>query len=159
MLDYVSNTAPSCIRLNFIHLISQSVKCVNAFQLHDGFLYLRVHVPVDETRSIVVQSNNAQDFASISTSKKSLYVFVLRKLSDFRDITLSRVEVGRKFTTLYYSHRGTAEVLILCGCSLIVFCAVGGWWLFGILIGKKVVQSSLGCAPNRRDRARSIRIN
>ena len=124
------------------------------FQLHEGYLDLSVSVPAGETRSMVIQYKNAQGFASISTSKSSLYVYVLRTISDFRDITLSRVQVGRTFTALYYAHRMTA-LLILGGCGLILFCiTVGGWRLVVMMRRRNVVQAALGRAPeSTRSRA------
>ncbi len=99
------------------------------FQLHDGFLDVPVPVAAGETRSLVIRYQDAQDLASVNTSKSSLYVYVLRYISDFRDITLSRVQVGRKFTALYYANRLKAELLIVGGFGLIVFCIFGGWRL------------------------------
>ncbi len=99
------------------------------FQLHDGYLDLHVLVPAGETRSVVIQSGTALDFASISTSKLSLYVFALRYISDFRDITLSRLRIGQSFITLYYTHRLTAELFLLGACGLIVLGLAGGWRL------------------------------
>jgi hypothetical protein len=118
------------------------------FQLHDGYLDFHLPVPAGETRSIVIQYQSAEDIASISTSKSSPYVYVLRTISDFRDITLSRVQVGRAFTALYYAHRVTAELLILGGCGLIVFCiTVGGWGLVVIMRRKNVVKQPSDTLP------------
>jgi hypothetical protein len=114
------------------------------FQLHEGYLDFRLLIPAGETRSIVIQYQNATDFATISTSKRSLYVYFLRKISDFRDITLSRVQVGRAFTILYYTHRMIAKLLILGACGLIIFCTVGGCKLAVIMRRKSAVQVALG---------------
>jgi hypothetical protein len=120
-----------------------------SFQLHEGYLDLHLLVPAGETRSIVIQYKNATDFASINTSKRSLYVYALRNISDFRDITLSRVQVGRAFTTLYYTHRVTAELLILGACGLMVFCTVGVWRLAVIMRRKNNVRVTRGRLPER----------
>jgi hypothetical protein len=118
------------------------------FQVNEGYLDLRVPVPAGQTRSIVIQYQSSQNFASISISKSSPYVYVLRTISDFRDTTLSRVQVGRAFTTLYYAHRTTAELLILGGCGLIVFgITVGGWGLVVIMRRKNVAKQSSDTPP------------
>jgi hypothetical protein len=129
------------------------------FQLNEGYLDLRVPVPAGQTRSIVIQYQSSQNFASISISKSSAYVYVLRTISDFRDTTLSRVQVGRAFTTLYYAHRTTAVLLILGGCGLIVFCTVGSWRLIVMIRGRNVVQAALGHAPDRQDLKRGMHIS
>jgi hypothetical protein len=121
-----------------------------SYQQHEGHVDLHLLVPAGETRSIVIQYENATDFASISTSKRSLYVYALRTISDFRDITLSRVQVGRAFTTLYYTHRMTAKLLILAACGLIVFCTVGGWKLAAIMRRRNNVQVTLGRLADRQ---------
>lgn len=118
------------------------------FQLHEGYLDLGVPVPAGQTRSIVIKYQSAQALASISTSKSSPYVYILRTVSDFRDITLSRVQVGRAFTALYYAHRATAELLILGGCGLIVFCiTIGSWGLIVIVRRKNVVKPPSDSPP------------
>jgi hypothetical protein len=91
------------------------------FQLRGGYLDLSVAVPAGEDRSVVVQYKNDLNLASISTSKSSLGVYVLREVSDLRDITLSKYYVGRALTDYYYKHEISPLMVIGCGCALIVF--------------------------------------
>ena len=110
------------------------------FQLRAGYLKFQVVVPAGETRSIVIQYGITPDFASIGTSKSSLYVYVLREVSDFRDLALSRVQLGRAFTSLYYTHRATAELLILSGFGVVMLCTIVGWMVVAMIRRKNVVQ-------------------
>ena len=43
------------------------------------------------------------ELASVSVDRDSMYVSVIRRLSDFRDLTLSKTRLGRQITTSYYS--------------------------------------------------------
>jgi len=105
------------------------------FQLRGGYLDLSVSLPAGEIRHIVIQYKNDLDLASISTSKRSLRVYLLRKASDYRDITLSKYYLGRAFTAYYYKNRydkngTTLLVVIVCGCILILFSTGVGWTLW-----------------------------
>ena len=65
------------------------------YQLRGENLDLSVPVPAGGTRSVVIQYKNDLDLAAVSTSKSSFRVYLLRKASDYRDITLSKYYVGR----------------------------------------------------------------
>jgi hypothetical protein len=116
------------------------------FQLGEGYLDIRVPVPAGETRSIVVRYNSDPNFTSISIARSSIYAYALREISDFRDITLSQIGVGRAFTALYYSRGATAKLLVIGGI-VIALCTAGGLML--IVIGKRkpIAQSTLGQTP------------
>ena len=100
------------------------------FQLRGGYLDLSVSLPPGGIRSVVIQYKNDLDLASISTSKRSLRVYLLRKVSDYRDITLSKYYLGRAFTAYYYKNHhdknGTTLLLVIaCGGTLILFGMAG----------------------------------
>ena len=103
-------------------------------ELREGYLAIRVSVPARGIRSVVIQYKNDLVLASISTSKDSLRVDLLREVSDFRDITLSKYRLGRALTDYYYKgyddkHGTTARLLILaCGGIILVLFVVGGSW-------------------------------
>jgi hypothetical protein len=106
------------------------------FQLRGGYLNLSVPVPAGGIRTVVIQYKNDLALGSINTSKDSLRVYLLRKVSDFRDITLSKYSVGRAFTTYYYKtyddkHAVAPPLLIVCAFILLVLalCAAWGLWL------------------------------
>jgi len=111
------------------------------FQLREGHLNLSVTVPAGGVRRVVIQYKNDLDLASISTSKSSLRVYLLRKVSDYRDITLSRYYLGRAFTDYYYKnyddkHGATPLLVIVCGGILVLF-AMGGSWGFWLIMKRK----------------------
>jgi len=91
------------------------------FQLRAGYLDLSVAVPAGEARSVVIQYKSDLNLASISTSRSSLRVYLLREISDFRDITVSKYYIGRALTDYYYIHGISLLIVIGCGCALIVF--------------------------------------
>ena len=90
------------------------------FQLDRGYLHLSVAVPVGESRSVVIRYKNDLDLASISISKSSLRVYLLRMVSDFRDITLSKYAVGRAVTDYYYEGKVSPLMVIACGVAVII---------------------------------------
>ena len=101
------------------------------FNLRGGYLDLSVPSRREESRSVVIHYKNDLDLASVSISKSSLRVYLLRKISDFRDITLSKYRLGRAFTEYYYKDHYdkngiTPLLVIVCGCALIVF-GMGGF--------------------------------
>ncbi len=121
------------------------------FQLRGGYLDLSVPVPEGATRSVVIQYQNDLDLASISTSKSSFRVYLLRKVSDYRDITLSKYSVGRTLTDFYYKHDITMPLVILCGCGFIVFSIYGGRSLLVIIKRRNTVEPKPGVLAPRSD--------
>lgn len=95
------------------------------FQLDKGYLHLNVAVPVGESRRVVIQYKNDLELASISISKDSLRVRLLRMVSDFRDITLSKYAVGRAVTDYYYEGKVSAPMVIAC-VVLVTILAICG---------------------------------
>jgi hypothetical protein len=117
------------------------------FQLRGEYLDLGVPVPAGKARSVVIEYKNDLDLASISTSKTSLRVNLLRKISDYRDITLSKYYVGRVVTNYYYEHGVTPPVAVLCGCALVLFGLCGGWGLWRILKRKYSLTADSDVRP------------
>ena len=113
------------------------------FQLRGGYLDLSVSLPPGGVRSVAIQYKNDLNLASISTSKRSLRVYLLRKVSDYRDITLSKYYLGRAFTAYYYKNHcdknGTTLLLVIvCGCLLILFSTGVGWTLWVVMKRKNL---------------------
>ena len=116
------------------------------FRLRGGNLELSLTVPARGTRSVVMQYKNDLDLAAVSISRTSLRVYLLRKVSDYRDITLSKYYVGRAFTHYYYKdyydkHGVTPLLVIACGI-LILFSMGGGWGLWVIMKRKTPVAGN-----------------
>jgi hypothetical protein len=103
-----------------------------SYGLHDGYLELSIGIPAGKTRSVVVLYENDLGLIPASATKHSLRVYLLRKISDFRDITMSRYAVGRAITHLYYLTEPPGQVII-GAFALILACGCGGWGLRVIL--------------------------
>jgi hypothetical protein len=112
------------------------------FQLDRGFLHLSVAIPAGESRSVVIRYKNDLDLASISISKSSLRVYLLRTVSDFRDITLSKYSVGRSLTDYYYKDKLSPLMVAVCSFAVIVLGICGTCSLLLILKRKKAVGVS-----------------
>lgn len=111
------------------------------FELREGYLDLRVPVASGQTCSIVVLYKGAVDLGSISIAHSSFRAYFLREISDFRDIALSRLHVGRSFIVLYNNHRARAELLILFVVGLIVLFAIRCWRFVMVLKRRRVIQT------------------
>ena len=99
------------------------------FQFYGGALHLSVAIPAAESRKVLVRYKNDLDLASVSISKSSPRVYLLRMISDFRDITLSKYRIGRAVTEYYYKDKMSPMIVILCGCGLIIFGLCGLYFL------------------------------
>jgi hypothetical protein len=105
------------------------------FQLSNEILALSVSVPAGTTRSVAISYRNDLDLASISTSRSSLRVYLLRKASDFRDIWVSKYYAGAAITALYYKYyynhfsKYGVTPLLIAACAIMAFFAFGMWRL------------------------------
>lgn len=89
---------------NFIPAIA-SVKVdgqQQPFVKGDGYISMKVFVRAGQTRDIRIEYANSWNVASIDTSKQGFRVALLRRASDFRDLTLSQYPWGRALTAFYY---------------------------------------------------------
>jgi hypothetical protein len=129
---------------------SPAIRSVNVdgqpcdYRLHDGYLDFSVGVPAGKTRNVLVQYENDLGLIPASASKNSLRVYLLRQVSDFRDITMSRFAVGRGITRLYYLYIFPLPTrLVMIGAfALILACGCGGWGLRVILRRRKADKRS-----------------
>jgi hypothetical protein len=118
------------------------------FQLRGGYLALSLSVPARGVRSVVIRYKNGLTLASTSTSKASLRVYLLRNISGFRDITLSKYRLGRALIDYYYKgyddKHGTTPLLVFVGGGMIlVFFTLGGCWgVWAIMKRKKTVAKN-----------------
>ena len=114
------------------------------FQLNDGYLDLSVAIPAGESRRVLIRYKNDLDLASVDISKSSPRVYLLRMVSDFRDITLSKYRAGRAVTKYYYKDEMSQMIVILCGCALIIFGLCGMFFLRLIMKRRKTVVLTRG---------------
>ena len=105
------------------------------YRLHHGYLEFGVTIPAGTTRSVDVRYENNLGEVPVIFAKNSLRVYLLRTISDFRDITLSRYAVGRGITRAYYRYvyPVPTKYLMVGAFALILACGGGGWGLLVIL--------------------------
>ncbi len=72
------------------------------FEESQNELFLTVDIPQGQWREVMIEYENDLDTASIDISKNDPRINRLRKISDFRDITLSRNFLGRWIISIYY---------------------------------------------------------
>jgi len=91
----------------------------------DGYISLDVTAAAGQTRSIEIEYENDLDLTTIDISKTDPRVRRLRKLSDFRDITLSKSLLGRAVISVYYSplvrELGVKYTLVICCVLAVLF--------------------------------------
>ena len=109
------------------------------FQFDGGTLRLNVAIPAGGSRKVLIRYKNDLDLASVSISKSSPRVYLLRMISDFRDIALSKYRLGRAITDYYYKDKMSPVIVILCGCATIILAICGIYLLVLIIKRKKTV--------------------
>lgn len=98
-------------------------------------LTLEVDMPARESCHIVIEYENDLDLVSVDISKNDPHINRLRRLSDFRDMTLSRNVIGRTISHVYYDTglytlgimRLATILLILI--ILVIFITFGTWYI------------------------------
>ena len=83
------------------------------FEAAESTPFLLLSVPAHATVKVRIKYKNDLTLEKESVSKHSLYVFVLRRLSDFRDLELSRTLWGDKLVRLYYQRNLDAMEIYL----------------------------------------------
>jgi len=119
------------------------------YELSGGFLCFVVRVPSGAPRHVVLQYQNDLNLVAVDVSKSGLRIALRRRMSDFRDITLSRYALGRALTHFYYKNhlddvefKSEAALQILL--ILIVISAAAG-----LLIRFWARTRRLGATPER----------
>ena len=98
-----------------------------------GDLCLTIDIPAGQSRLIDIEYKNDLDLAGVDISKNDARVRRMRRLSDFRDITLSRGILGRAFINVYYRtglyKRGLKQLLIISFALAVAICLGGSYCL------------------------------
>jgi hypothetical protein len=113
-----------------------------SFQQDGEYLEVSVPVPAGQTRGVVIRYKNDLDLASIGTSKRSVRVYLLRRISDYRDITLSKYYVGRAINNYYYKHDVTPLTVAIWGGALVLFTLCGSWGLWMVVKKRRSVAAN-----------------
>ncbi len=75
-----------------------------AFEHSRSMLTLRMIVPAGQVRKLCIAYQNDFDPSREDVRKGNVYAYVLRTVSDFRDLRLSRSSWGTAITKAYYRH-------------------------------------------------------
>ena len=86
-----------------------------------------------QSRDVKVSYSDGVSLASVDVSKKSLLITFDRRLSDFRDLRLSRSVLGRKIQFLYYRYGlDSLERLIERSIGFLL-AVIAGYLLFRVI--------------------------
>lgn len=99
------------------------------FQMEEGYVQLTVPVPAGGSRRVVIRYKNDLNLASIPVSKNSLRVYLLRRASDFRDITMTGNSAGRAIISAYYHYYDDGEIspaVVIFFLCLVAILGAGG---------------------------------
>jgi hypothetical protein len=86
----------------------------------DGEFRFNVVLEPNQRRNIEVTYGEKVNLATVDTSKRSLVFAMDRRLSDFRDMTLSRSSLGKKIQLIYYKY-GARTILSVIGPIALLF--------------------------------------
>jgi hypothetical protein len=89
----------------------------------EGDLRFDVVLEPNQHRRLEVVYGAKRDLAEVDISKRSLVVAFDRRLSDFRDMTLSRSSSGRRMQLIYYKY-GFGTILKLIGIIALIFILI-----------------------------------
>jgi hypothetical protein len=102
------------------------------YKKSENNLILDVFIPAGESRHIIIEYKNDLNLELIDTSKNNLRINILRRLSDFRDITFSTNIVGCYLNHFYYETGlykvGVMKLVILF--LILVFCIISAGYCF-----------------------------
>ena len=106
-------------------------------------------VPMEpgQTRHIQILYVNDLGQVQIDVSKKSLYIKLIREVSDFRDLTLSRSELGQDIIDFYYTHHlDELEIPLerLAPLLLLLVC-------LALAAGLAIRRRTRACMPSKKD--------
>ena len=101
-----------------------------AFEFGAGSPTLRLTILPHQARRIRIALNNGFDPGREDIRKRSLYAYALRRISDVRDMDLSRFSWGRVMVAAYYGGKaGAWELALEHGWRLMLLCGA----LLGVL--------------------------
>lgn len=102
------------------------------YESSDSEVSLAITIPAGQSRLINIEYENDLDLGAVDISKNDPRVNRLRKLSDFRDMTLSKSVLGRAVIYLYYEtdlyKLGLKRLAVIC-FALSAAIGVGTWCL------------------------------
>jgi len=121
------------------------------FQLKDGSLDVILPLSAGQSRTLVIQYKNDTVASPLDVGHGALRVYVLRTISDFRDLTLSHFVSGRIITRAYNAGRWTLSGLILDGLGAVATLFCVAWAILRIAGRRKPSGPSVRGLPNGTD--------
>jgi len=106
-------------------------------------IIFKVFVPSGEFRHVIIEYENDLDISAIDISKNNPRINRLRKISDFRDMTLSKSPIGRAISNIYYNTGlykfGLLRIAILFFLFVILTCFL----IIGVIFFVKRKRSAI----------------
>jgi hypothetical protein len=88
----------------------------------EKYLYFEINVPPKASKHVVIEYENDLNIKSIDTSKNGIYISLLRRISDYRDMVMSRNKIGILIIDIYYKSGNYALVLIVS--TVLLLCVI-----------------------------------
>lgn len=109
------------------------------YEKSDKGLLLEIFIPAGESRHVFIEYENDLSISSIDISKNDPRINRLRKLSDFRDLTLSKSVLGRLVISVYYDTcLYKFGIVRLAALTLVLFILIMLGVFYIIKLGKKL---------------------
>jgi len=72
------------------------------YETTEKYIHIILHIPPQGSKHVVIEYENNLSLESIDISKNDRHIFYLRKISDFRDLILSKTILGSLIVKIYY---------------------------------------------------------
>lgn len=116
----------------------------HSYERRGSRLFFKVTVGAKESAQIVIAYDNDLNVPSIDIAKNSLRVNTIRRLSDFRDLWVSRTGMGRAFVRFYTNHLISAESAVEEHFTLIVAIFLVGFICFIFEASRRLTKARKG---------------
>ena len=125
------------------------------FHIENGYLDVVLPISAGQTRNLVIQYKSDAVPGQLGVGHGALRVYMLRSISDFRDLTLSRFPIGRGIAKAYNGGRLARSELLLAalGVVAILFCV--SWGIFCVVNRRKRSGPGAQRLPNGTYRTRT----
>lgn len=108
----------------------------NNYEVVNDIIFLKLEVPPNSKKRINIEYINNIDLADVDISKVEINANLLRNLSDFRDIILSKNMLIYSFVELYYQEN-TCKIGFIIVLIVLLILIISSLLLISRLIGKR----------------------
>ena len=98
----------------------------------DNQLILKLFIPRNESCEVFIEYENGLDIESMDISKNDAQINRLRKISDFRDMVLSKNFIGRFIIDVYYDtgfYKYGLRGVVVVSLVFVIFFGAGSWFV------------------------------